>query len=443
MSLLVCVLLFSTLCMNVVRGEEEVIEGRHPTMYKIGDEWLALPEVFSNLDFAADSNWAEDDDVEGQKRLRATRFWGRLYIQGWPQTVQFFRAHFGVEPPMGKKRFVFAEPRDGCGELTNGHLLTEEHVVFVNRGTCTFGQKAKSVQAAGASAIVIINNEPGLDHLPGPDAHDIVFSVNSIAQTEGQLLEAVYDEGPPDGGFGRKLEGYIVPVNCGTHGANCRAATVEERENIKSMHDGGVMKLSRGDGSMVLKPEEEPIEYLLAHFGTPVLESTVSLPIVRAQPPEACDTITNDIKGKIVLVRRGGCPFVQKSESVQTAGGRAMVVGSLHPYLVRMGVEPRWKGLNTAIPVVMVSQRAYSILLAESLGGTTSASFEEDPAVNGTVWEAVEKLANGDGWPRSGTYISKKNEELKGEHAAWPDRLTSIQKGFLAVDSQVPDKSEL
>jgi hypothetical protein len=33
-------------------------------------------------------------------KLRANRFWGRLYIDGWPQTIQFFRAHFGIEPPL-------------------------------------------------------------------------------------------------------------------------------------------------------------------------------------------------------------------------------------------------------------------------------------------------------------------------------------------------------
>jgi hypothetical protein len=45
-----------------------------------------------------------------------------------------------------------------------------------------------------ATAIIIINNEPGIDHLPGPDAHDISFSVSSIPMLEGQLLEIVYDE---------------------------------------------------------------------------------------------------------------------------------------------------------------------------------------------------------------------------------------------------------
>ena len=57
-------------------------------------------------------------------------------------------------------------------------------------------------------------------------------------------------------------------------------------------------------------------------------------------------------------------------------------------------MEPRWKGLNTAIPVVMVSKRAYSILLAESYG-SNQISFEENAAVNSTTWEFVEKLNNG------------------------------------------------
>jgi len=282
-----------------------------------------------------------------------------------------------------------------------------------------------------------------LDHLPGPDAHDLIFSVSSVAQTEGQLLETVYDEGPQDGGFGRLLEGYMVPINCEVSGAKCGPATLEEKSAIKTMNDGGLLSLTRSDGTNALSDKDTPLEYLLAHFGTKVLAPDQSLPIVRAQPPEACDTIANDVKGKIVLVRRGGCPFVQKAETVQSAGGSVMIVGSLHPYIVRMGVEPRWKGLNTAIPVVMVSQRAYSILLAESLSGATLGTFQESSSVNGSVWEGIEKLANAEGWPRSAIYVSKKYDELKDTHSDWPDRLTSIEMGYKAVEGKLKDKSEL
>ena len=106
-----------------------------------------------------------------------------------------------------------------------------------------------------------------------------------------------------------------------------------------------------------------------------------------------------------------------------------MIVGSTHPYIVRMGVEPRWKGLNTAIPVVMVSSRVYSILVAESVGGGR-ISFHEDGSINGTVWEGLEKLFNGEGWPRSDSYVLKKFEELNEVHKAWPDRLAAVKEAY-------------
>lgn len=86
---------------------------RPPSLFKVddSDEWVALPEVFSKLDFSANDTFASDNDIPGQLKLRSTRYWGRLYIDGWPQTIQFYRAHFGNEPPLGRKIFTFVEPR--------------------------------------------------------------------------------------------------------------------------------------------------------------------------------------------------------------------------------------------------------------------------------------------------------------------------------------------
>jgi hypothetical protein len=94
------------------------------------------------------------------------------------------------------------------------------------------------------------------------------------------------------------------------------------------------------------------------------------------------------------------------------------------------GVEPRWKGLNTAIPVIMVSKRAYTILVAESYSATTRLSFQEDLSVRSAVWEPLEKLVDGEGWPRSDAYVSKKYEQLCEEHKAWPDRLATVRHAF-------------
>jgi len=436
-------LVYCALTLSAVAADNDE---RQPSMFKVGEEWLALPEVFSNLDFTADSTPANEADIAGQIQLRSTRFWGRLYIDGWPQTIQFFRAHFGIEPPLGKKTFVFAEPRDACSDLTNANILTSDHVLLVNRGTCTFGTKAKFASKTNATAVIVINNEPGIDHLPGPDAHDIQFSITSIAQQEGQLLEAVYDEGPMENGFGRKLEGYIVPINCENSGAKCVPATYEERRGVANLAEGGTLEVVDSAGVSVLKDGDAPIEYLLAHFGTMVTADSVSTGLVVAKPAEACGPLENDVRGKVVLVRRGSCAFVKKAEEVQAAGGRTMIVGSVHPYIVRMGVEPRWKGLNSAIPVVMVSKRAYSILVAESYSGGSRVAFRADRGVaaassdsstapptmtiNGATWEPLEKLSKGEGWPRSEAYTKKRYEELLEQHSAWPDRVETLKDAY-------------
>jgi hypothetical protein len=44
---------------------------------------------------------------------------------------------------------------------------------------------------------------------------------------------------------------------------------------------------------------------------------SVEMGVVVAQPADACKPLENDVRGKAVLVRRGGCPFVQKAEQVR------------------------------------------------------------------------------------------------------------------------------
>ncbi len=196
------------------------------------------------------------------------------------------------------------------------------------------------------------------------------------------------------------------------------------------MNEGGVLELKHSK-SKELPASEYPLEYLLAHFGTKVIPDTVDLTIIVAKPSDGCGAIENNVKGKMVLVRRGGCPFVKKAENVQAAGGAVVVIGSPNPYLLRMGVEPRWKGLNTIIPVIMVSKRVYGILVAESFSNTLVV-MKENNAINSTVWDTISKYSEGQGWPHRGGLGGVKThfEELKTEFTHWPDRLAAISDAF-------------
>lgn len=421
------------------------------------DDWLALPEVFSKLDFDADSTPAARDDVPGQLKLRSTRYWGRMYIEGFPQPIQFFRAHFGTEPPIGRKHFVFVEPRDACAPITLPKVVdpatdrvipADEIVVLAHRGTCSFGVKSINIHNTGASAFVMINNEPGLEHHPSPDTHDIELSVSSIGQPEGQLLESIWENSVAND-VSAPLTGYLVPINCAQSGTTCVPATVEEEDYVNGLSNGGLITLhSAGKDVDETSPK---LEYLQAHFGVKMLHDKQSgdkFHFVMAKPAEACDDLTgSNYKGKVVLVRRGGCPFVRKAEMVQSAGGIAMLVGSKHPYLVRMGVEPRWKGLGVNIPVGMISKQTYSNLFAETVASPTSTiSFKEDAEVTGAKWEELEGLYNGEGWPRTAVYAAKKFDELKADHVDWADRLKTIEEAYARYnkkDSATDAKSEL
>lgn len=42
-------------------------------------------------------------------------------------------------------------------------------VVVAVRGSCTYSTKAKHAQEASASSLLIVNNEEGIVHPPGPD----------------------------------------------------------------------------------------------------------------------------------------------------------------------------------------------------------------------------------------------------------------------------------
>jgi hypothetical protein len=63
---------------------------------------------------------------------------------------------------------------------------------------------------------------------------------------------------------------------------------------------------------------------------------SVEMGVVVAQPADACKPLENDVRGKAVLVRRGGCPFVQKAEQVR---GLCLVFSCM-----RMGCSVRCRG---------------------------------------------------------------------------------------------------
>ena len=76
---------------------------------------------------------------------------------------------------------------DGCTAFTNAAAL-KGNIVLVDRGGCTFAAKARNAQAAGAKALVVINNDTGcaLPPMGGTDG-DITIPAVGIRRVDGTL----------------------------------------------------------------------------------------------------------------------------------------------------------------------------------------------------------------------------------------------------------------
>ncbi len=83
----------------------------------------------------------------------------------------------------------------GCGALVNAAAVNGNIAVAL-RGTCQFSAKALNAQNAGAQALVIINNAPGIQAMAAGDVGgQITIPVIMLSQEDGNLLLAEMNAG--------------------------------------------------------------------------------------------------------------------------------------------------------------------------------------------------------------------------------------------------------
>ncbi len=100
---------------------------------------------------------------------------------------------------------------DGCEALVNAAALAG-NIAMVDRGICTFVSKAQAAQAAGAIALVIVNNVAGVI-VPGGVDPTITIPVVGISLADGNAIKAQL-------GGGVTMRLHVDPVGlAGTDGA--------------------------------------------------------------------------------------------------------------------------------------------------------------------------------------------------------------------------------
>ncbi len=78
---------------------------------------------------------------------------------------------------------------EGCTPFDNASAVAG-HIALVTRGTCAFTVKVDNAQAAGASAVIIANNQAGVIVPGGTPVNPVNIPVVSVSQVDGNKLKA-------------------------------------------------------------------------------------------------------------------------------------------------------------------------------------------------------------------------------------------------------------
>lgn len=180
----------------------------------VGDDNVARPDIYSTFVYN-DTQQKKWYDLTPAQRVAAAIDDGKLVFTGptvkaeaplalgLPDVFRvsapaaaageytFAQAAFG--PTATATNFtgaaVAATPADGCTAITNGSALAGK-IAIIDRGTCDFTVKSLNAQTAGASAVLIANNQAGAITPGGTPASPVNIPVIAISQADGAKLKA-------------------------------------------------------------------------------------------------------------------------------------------------------------------------------------------------------------------------------------------------------------
>jgi hypothetical protein len=353
----------------------------------------------------------EYDDMEDLDEFRESLTWGRIFLDRGVTNHQYFKARFGGDIPTGSHPIVPAEPILGCGPIKNADAV-KGAIAVVNRGECTYATKARSLQKAGAIGVLIKNNEDqGLTHPPGPDGTDVTIAVAMITHEFGNLLHRVTKVEP--------TRAQLMPIYCEKESgvSVCLPVTEQEKEQ-HVVTEGGV-----------LEGGEFKAEFLTAKFGAPI--PTKPLILAASDPSNGCgDLDSSKLTGKAVLLRRGGCTFLDKVSNAQKAGAAAAIVINTQPGILRMDSLKRYESYNISTPTVMISTEKGDELQEKLTAGAEISVEFKDTGLKASVWDNLRNEVAAEQWPLEPEEALDMYKGLLKHHMDSDERTLYLQDAF-------------
>ena len=208
----------------------------------------------------------------------------------------------------------------------------------------------------------------------------------------------------------------MIPIHCEKEsGVSVCLPVTEDEKTAHSLSEGGYISV-----------KDKKFEFLTAKFGTPTPAQAIDLAV--ADPINACTELdSNAYSGKAIVIKRGGCPFLDKISNAQRANASATIIINTQPGVLRMDSLKRYESYNITIPATMVTTSAGEEL--SQLAGE-AITFTIDSEISAAVWDGLRNSVTAEQWPLDFEESKEMFLRLKEEHGASAERLNFIENAF-------------
>ena len=179
--------------------------------------------------------------------------------------------------------------------------------------------------------------------------------------------------------------------------------------------------------SLDVSPPNQSFPTGAASFGPQTFEVTASVVLVNdnaGNPNDACQTIVNDVAGKIALIDRGTCTFVSKVQRAEAAGALAVLIANNQPNQPppQLGGD----GNQPNIGALSITQEDGDTIKKELQNGPVTATLKAETGIraDGTIDNLI--IAHEWGHYIHNRLVTCSSRQCGGQGEGWGDFLSLI-----------------
>lgn len=158
---------------------------------------------------------------------------------------------------------------------------------------------------------------------------------------------------------------------------------------------------------------------------------TKTLTMAISDPANGCGELdSSKLTGNAVLLRRGGCTFLDKVSNAQRAGAAAAIIINTQPGILRMDSLKRYESYNISLPIMMISTEKGDELAEKLAAGEEIKVDFDNNGLKASVWDNLRNEVAAEQWPLEPEEALEMYKGLLKNHVESDERTLYLQDAF-------------